>query len=131
AHRVVAADFVTTTEGTGLVHNAGAFGEEDLAVADAEGIEAVIPVDAGGRFSAPVDEYAGVLVLDANPMIIDDLRAGSARVTPGTVLLRSRPYRHSYPHCWRCRNPLIYKAVSSWFVAVTKIRERMVELNQE
>lgn len=131
AHRIVAADFVTTDEGTGLVHNAGAFGEEDLDVARAEGIEPVLPVDAGGRFTAPVDEYAGQLVLDANLMIIDDLRAGSGRVSAGIVLLRSAPYLHSYPHCWRCRNPLIYKAVTSWFVAVTKIRDRMGELNQQ
>ncbi|GAB3742401.1 isoleucine--tRNA ligase [Microlunatus parietis] len=131
AHRIVAADFVTTDEGTGLVHNAGAFGEEDLEVARAEGIEPVLPVGAGGRFTAPVDEYAGLLVLDANLMIIDDLRAGSGRVSEGTVLLRSAPYVHSYPHCWRCRNPLIYKAVTSWFVAVTKIRDRMGELNQQ
>jgi isoleucyl-tRNA synthetase len=131
AHRVVAADFVTVGEGTGLVHNAGAFGEEDMQVTDAEGIEPVIPVDAGGRFTAPVSEYAGLQVFDANLLIVDDLRAGAGRVSPGTVLLRSAPYVHSYPHCWRCRNPLIYKAVSSWFVAVTKIRDRMVELNQQ
>ncbi|WP_152361347.1 isoleucine--tRNA ligase [Microlunatus speluncae] len=131
AHRVVAADFVTVGEGTGLVHNAGAFGEEDMQVTDAEGIEPVIPVDAGGRFTAPVEEYAGLQVFDANLQIVDHLRDGGGRVSPGTMLLRSVPYLHSYPHCWRCRNPLIYKAVSSWFVAVTKIRDRMVELNQQ
>jgi len=134
AHRVVVADFVTTDEGTGLVHSAGAFGEEDKEVTDREGIEAVMPVGPDGRFTWPVQEYAGMLVFDANSHIIDDLKAATrgeraASVTPGTVLLRQESYAHSYPHCWRCRNPLIYKAVSSWFIEVTKIKDRMGELN--
>ena len=136
AHRVVAADFVTTEDGTGLVHSAGGFGEEDMQVTDREGIEAVLPVGPDGRFTAPVDEYSGMLVFDANPQIIDDLksrtRGGDGHsVTEGTVLLRQESYVHSYPHCWRCKNPLIYKAVSSWFVEVTAFRDRMVELNQQ
>ncbi|MFP5282892.1 MAG: isoleucine--tRNA ligase, partial [Actinomycetes bacterium] len=136
AHQVVAADYVTTAEGTGLVHNAGAFGEEDKVLTDAFGIEPVVPVDAAGRFTAPVEEYAGVQVFDANLLIIDDLKARTrgeraGATTEGTVLLRQESYAHSYPHCWRCRNPLIYKAVSSWFVEVTKIRDRMGELNGE
>ena len=144
AHRVVEADFVTTTEGTGLVHNAGAFGEEDKMITDALGIVPVVPVDAGGRFTAPVDDYAGVHVFDANLLIIDHLKArlevdrspespddNVGSTTPGTVLLQHEPYPHSYPHCWRCRNPLIYMAVSSWFVEVTKIKDRMGELNGE
>ena len=144
AHRVVEADFVTTTEGTGLVHNAGAFGEEDKMITDALGIVPVVPVDARGRFTAPVDDYAGVHVFDANLLIIDHLKArlevdrspespddNLGSTTPGTVLLQHEPYPHSYPHCWRCRNPLIYMAVSSWFVEVTKIKNRMGELNGE
>ena len=144
AHRVVEADFVTTTEGTGLVHNAGAFGEEDKMITDALGIVPVVPVDARGRFTAPVDDYAGVHVFDANLLIIDHLKArlevdrspespgaNVGSTTPGTVLLQHEPYPHSYPHCWRCRNPLIYMAVSSWFVEVTKIKNRMGELNGE
>ena len=144
AHRVVEADFVTTTEGTGLVHNAGAFGEEDKMITDALGIVPVVPVDARGRFTAPVDDYAGVHVFDANLLIIDHLKArlevdrspespddNVGSTTPGTVLLQHEPYPHSYPHCWRCRNPLIYMAVSSWFVEVTKIKDRMGELNGE
>ena len=144
AHRVVEADFVTTTEGTGLVHNAGAFGEEDKMITDALGIVPVVPVDARGRFTPPVDDYAGVHVFDANLLIIDHLKArlevdrspespdhNVGSTTPGTVLLQHEPYPHSYPHCWRCRNPLIYMAVSSWFVEVTKIKDRMGELNDE
>ncbi|MGB3829460.1 MAG: isoleucine--tRNA ligase, partial [Ornithinimicrobium sp.] len=137
AHRVVEADFVTTTDGTGLVHSAGAFGEEDKEVTDREGIEPVMPVGPDGAFTAPVTEYAGMLVFDANAPIIGDLKAATrgetahGSVTGGTVLLRHETYDHSYPHCWRCRQPLIYKAVSSWFVAVTQIKDRMVELNEE
>ncbi|QDH10710.1 isoleucine--tRNA ligase [Nocardioides dongxiaopingii] len=137
AFRVVAADdAVTTTDGTGLVHSAGAFGEVDKEVTDREGIEAVMPVGKDGRFTAPVTEYAGMLVFDANPHIIDDLRSvtggePAGAVTAGTVLLRRETYDHSYPHCWRCREPLIYKGVSSWFVQVTAFKQRMLELNRE
>lgn len=131
AFRVVAADeAVTTTDGTGLVHSAGAFGEVDKEVTDREGIEAVMPVAKDGRFTAPVTDYAGLQVFDANGLIIDDLKNGTGAVSPGTLLLRRETYDHSYPHCWRCREPLIYKGVSSWFVEVTAIKERMVELNQ-
>ena len=90
-----------------------------------------MPVGPDGRFTAPVDDYAGMLVFDANLPIIDDLKRRSGPVTEGTVLLRHESYAHSYPHCWRCRNPLIYKGVSSWFVEVTKFRDRMVELNHD
>ncbi|WP_182524112.1 isoleucine--tRNA ligase [Nocardioides dongkuii] len=137
AFRVVAAEFVTTTDGTGLVHTAGAFGEDDKVVTDREGIEAVMPVGKDGRFTHPVVEYEGMQVFDANPHIIDHLKAATrgegdaGAVTPGTVLLRRETYDHSYPHCWRCREPLIYKGVSSWFVEVTAIKERMLELNQQ
>jgi isoleucyl-tRNA synthetase len=136
AFRLVEAEFVTTTDGTGLVHTAGAFGEDDKIVTDREGIEAVMPVGKDGRFTHPVDEYAGMLVFDANLHIIDHLRAATrgergSSVSPGTVLLRRETYNHSYPHCWRCREPLIYKGVESWFVEVTAIKERMLELNQQ
>jgi len=132
AFRVVAADeAVTTTDGTGLVHSAGAFGEVDKEVTDREGIEPVMPVGKDGRFTVPVDDYAGMLVFDANPHIIDDLKSTSGAVTPGTLLLRRETYDHSYPHCWRCREPLIYKGVSSWFVEVTAFKQRMAELNQD
>jgi len=124
AHRVLSADYVTTTDGTGIVHIAPAFGEEDKLVTDAAGIEPVVPVDAGGKFTAEVAPYAGLQVFDANAPIMRDLKAAGR-------LLRQETYDHPYPHCWRCENPLIYKAVSSWFVAVTAFRDRMVELNQQ
>ncbi|MGA8256087.1 MAG: isoleucine--tRNA ligase, partial [Nocardioides sp.] len=132
AFRVVAADdAVTTTDGTGLVHSAGAFGEVDKEVTDREGIEAVMPVGKDGRFTHPVTDYEGMQVFDANLHIIDHLKSTSGSVTPGTLLLRRETYDHSYPHCWRCREPLIYKGVSSWFVEVTAIKARMLELNQQ
>jgi isoleucyl-tRNA synthetase len=137
AFRLVPAEFVTTTDGTGLVHTAGAFGEDDKVVTDREGIEAVMPVGKDGKFTYPVVDYEGLLVFDANLQIIDHLKAATAgsgaagSVTPGTVLLRRETYDHSYPHCWRCREPLIYKGVSSWFVEVTAVKQRMLDLNQE
>jgi isoleucyl-tRNA synthetase len=124
AHQVLAADYVTTEDGTGIVHIAPAYGEEDKVVTDAAGITPATPVDAQGRFDAQVPPYEGMHVFDANGQIIKDLKAAG-------VLLRHETYDHAYPHCWRCGNPLIQRAVSSWFVAVTQFRDRMVELNQE
>ena len=131
AHQVLGADFVTTEDGTGIVHMSPGFGEEDKATLDAARVETVVPVGADGRFTYPVADYEGLQVFDANLPIIDHLKHGGGAVTPGTVLLRRETYDHSYPHCWRCRQPLIYMAVSSWFVEVTKIKSRMLELNQE
>ncbi len=124
AHRVLAADYVTTDSGTGIVHLAPAFGEEDMAVCAANGIEIVLPLDAGGTFTSLVPPYAGQMVFDANPNIIRDLKAAGK-------VLRHETIEHSYPHSWRSGQPLIYMAVPSWFVAVTKFRDRMVELNQQ
>jgi isoleucyl-tRNA synthetase len=124
AFRVIAADHVTTEDGTGVVHMAPAYGEEDQSACEAAGIPTILTVDDRARFTAIVPPYFGMQVFEANPFVIDDLKAGGH-------LIRRETYEHSYPHCWRCRNPLIYKAVSSWFVEVTKFRDRMVELNQE
>jgi len=140
AHQILPADYVTTEDGTGIVHIAPAFGEEDMAVTAAADIDPVVPVGPDGRFIAPVLDYEGMLVFDANLAVIDHLKARTegatdpaavGATTPGTVLLRRETYDHSYPHCWRCRQPLIYMAVSSWFVEVTKVRDRMVELNEQ
>lgn len=124
AHRVLAADYVTTESGTGIVHLAPAFGEEDMDVCRANGIELVQPLDPGGRFTSMVPPYEGLMVFDANPVIIKDLKAVGK-------LLRHETIEHSYPHSWRSGQPLIYMAVPSWFVAVTEFRERMVELNKQ
>jgi isoleucyl-tRNA synthetase len=130
--RVLPGDFVTTDDGTGIVHMSPAYGEDDKATADAADIVAVTPVDSKGRFDSTVPDYAGQHVFDANPQIIRDLKNGTGPAAVNApVLLRHETYDHSYPHCWRCRNPLIYRAVSSWFVDVSQFKDRMVELNQQ
>lgn len=124
AFQVLAADYVTTEDGTGVVHQAPAFGEDDQTVCNAAGIPTIVTVDEHTRFTALVPDYQGVQVFDANKAIIAELKGRG-------VVLRHDGYTHSYPHCWRCDTPLVYKAVSSWFVAVSTFRDRMVELNQE
>ncbi|MFC4001999.1 isoleucine--tRNA ligase [Prauserella oleivorans] len=132
SHQVLTADFVTTDDGTGIVHMSPAYGEDDKAAGDAAGITPVTPVDSKGRFDATVPDYEGQQVFEANPNIIRDLKNGTGSAAQqGAVLLRHETYEHTYPHCWRCRNPLIYRAVSSWFVAVSQFKDRMVELNQQ
>ena len=124
SHVVLSADYVTTDSGTGVVHLAPAFGEEDMDVATAAGIEVVQPLDPGGRFTDQVPPYLGLQVFDANPVIIKDLKAAGKVVRHETI-------EHSYPHSWRSGQPLIYMAVPSWFVAVTTFKDRMLELNQQ
>ncbi len=124
AFQVLAADFVTTEDGTGVVHCAPAFGEDDQVVCNAAGIPTVVTVDEHTRFTSLVARYEGLQVFEANKPVIRDLKADGA-------VARHDVYTHSYPHCWRCDTPLVYKAVSSWFVAVTQFRDRMVELNQQ
>ncbi|MBU5422783.1 isoleucine--tRNA ligase [Cellulomonas hominis] len=123
-YQVLLADYVTTEDGTGVVHQAPAYGEVDQETCEAAGIPTVLSVDEGGRFTSLVPDFQGLQVFDANKPITQRLRADGR-------LLRQASYVHSYPHCWRCRKPLIYKAVSSWFVKVTAFRDRMVELNQD
>jgi len=124
AWQVLVEDYVTTEDGTGIVHESPAYGEVDQESCERAGIPTLLSVDAGGVFLPMVSDFAGQQVFDANPAIIQNL------VEHGR-LLRESSYVHSYPHCWRCRNPLIYKAVSSWFVRVSQFRDRMVELNQQ
>jgi len=124
AFRVIASDEVTTEDGTGVVHMAPAYGEADANACTAAGIPIVLTVNEQGKYLPVVSDWAGLHVFEANKPIIARLRADGA-------LVRRDDYTHSYPHCWRCRNPLIYKAVSSWFVEVTTFRDRMVELNED
>jgi isoleucyl-tRNA synthetase len=124
AYQVLGADFVTTEDGTGVVHLAPAFGEDDQNACNAAGIPTVVTVDEHTRFTSLVPPYQGQQVFDVNKPIIRELRDRG-------VVLRQDTYTHSYPHCWRCDTPLVYKAVSSWFVAVTRFKDRMVELNQQ
>ena len=124
AFRVILSPDVTTEDGTGVVHMAPAYGEADAAACTEAGIPTVLTVDDHGQFTSMVPDFAGQHVFDANKPIIARLREDGS-------LVRAQTYTHSYPHCWRCRNPLIYKAVTSWFVEVTKFRDRMVELNEQ
>jgi isoleucyl-tRNA synthetase len=122
--RILVADYVATGEGTGIVHQAPAYGEDDQVTCAAAGIPVILSVDDAGRFLPEVAEVAGLQVFEANPLLVKKLRDDDR-------LLQVKSYEHSYPHCWRCRNPLIYKAVSSWFVRVTDIKDRAGVLNQE
>jgi isoleucyl-tRNA synthetase len=124
AFRIIAGDFVTTEDGTGVVHLAPGFGEDDQRVCSENGIGLVVPVDSRGLFTSEVPDFEGMLVFDANPLIIRELKSRG-------IVLRHETYDHAYPHCWRTGKPLIYKAVSSWFVNVTAVKERMVALNEE
>ncbi|MBT8228488.1 MAG: isoleucine--tRNA ligase [Dactylosporangium sp.] len=124
AFQVVGADYVTTEDGTGVVHLAPAFGEDDQNACATVGIPTVVTIDEQTRFTALVPDYQGMQVFEANKPVIADLKARG-------LVVRHDTYTHSYPHCWRCDTPLVYKAVSSWFVAVTTFRDRMVELNQQ
>ena len=124
--RVLAADFIDTAEGTGIVHMAPGFGAEDQEVCEANGIAIgdAVPVDDRGRFTDPVADWAGTNVFEANAGIIRHLK------DRGRVV-RHDSYEHNYPYCWRTDTPIIYKAINSWYVQVTAVRDRLVELNQQ
>ncbi|MDQ0725173.1 isoleucyl-tRNA synthetase [Microbacterium sp. W4I20] len=124
AWRILVDDYVTTTDGTGIVHQAPAFGEDDLRVAGAAGIPTILSLDDGGRFLPNVSDVAGELWMEANTPLVRIIRDNGR-------LVRLQSYEHSYPHCWRCRNPLIYKAVSSWFIRVTDIKDDMLANNEQ
>jgi isoleucyl-tRNA synthetase len=124
AWHILVDDYVTTSDGTGIVHQAPAYGEDDKRLADAAGLPTILSLDDDGRFLPDVPDVAGELWFDANTPLIRLLRQEGR-------LLRTASYEHSYPHCWRCRNPLIYKAVSSWFIRVTDVKDRMIENNAE
>ena len=111
-------------EGTGVVHIAPGFGEDDQRIADDNGIPTVVPVDDDGAFTEDVKDWHGVYVFDANTLIIRKLK-DSGRI------IRHDTYEHNYPHCWRTDTPIIYRAVPSWYVKVTEIKDRLVEINQE
>ena len=123
AFQVLGAEFVTTEDGTGVVHMAPGFGEDDQNECNAAGIPTICPMDEHGQYTAEITPWVGRHVFDANPDVIKALKEMG-------VVMRHDTYNHSYPHCWRCAEPLVYRAVSSWFVQVTAFRDRMVELNQ-
>jgi isoleucyl-tRNA synthetase len=120
---VIAEDYVTTTDGTGIVHIAPAFGAEDLEAGRRHGLPFVNLVDPSGHFLPEAILVAGMGVKEADPVIIEDLRARD-------LLFRVEPYEHNYPHCWRCGTPLLYYAKSSWFVRTTTFREALLAENE-
>ncbi len=123
AYYVVTADFVTLEDGTGIVHIAPAFGEDDSRVGHEYGLPVIQPVDAQGKFTEKVSPWAGMFVKDADKGIIKDLKSRN-------ILYKSQKYKHSYPFCWRCDTPLLYYGRSSWFIKTTAIRERLLEINK-
>jgi len=123
AFRVLVADYVATGEGTGIVHQAPAYGEDDQVTCAAYGIPVVLSLDDGGVFLPQVALVAGKRWDEANPVLVRALRDAGR-------LFQQKSYDHPYPHCWRCKQPLIYKAVSSWFVKVTEIKDEMLALNE-
>jgi isoleucyl-tRNA synthetase len=145
AFRVIAGDFVTTEDGTGIVHIAPSFGADDMKVASENGIGALTLVDRQGRFVDAVTDFAGEPVKEA---YLTDEEKEAARILQGrdkyltvderiVIMLKtdnkcfkSEKYEHSYPHCWRTDKPILYYPLDSWFIRVTAAKERMVELNK-
>lgn len=122
--RVLEADFVNTDEGTGIVHMAPGFGEDDQMVCEKNNIKLVCPVDDQGKFTKEITDFEGINVFDANEKIISYLKEKN-------IIIKKESYLHNYPHSWRTDEPLIYKSVNSWYVNVSSFKKRMVELNQE
>ncbi len=124
AFRIISADFVSTEDGTGIVHIAPAFGEDDARVGQAEGLPAPCPVDEECRFTEEISDYAGRSVKEADPDLIRRLKKEGHLVHQGTI-------RHAYPHCWRCDTALISRAISAWYVRVERIRDRILSANAQ
>lgn len=124
AFRVFTADFVSTEDGTGIVHTAPGFGEDDNKVFKGTGVPTVCPVDAECKFTKEVPDYAGRFVKECDKDIIERLKQEGKLVKKEQIL-------HSYPHCWRCSSPLIYRGVGSWFVAVEKIKPSLLKANSQ
>ena len=118
---VVCADYVSTTDGTGIVHIAPAFGEDDYNVGAAYGLSVMNPVDEQGKYTAT--PWAGLFVMDADPKIIEYLKETGK-------LYRKQRMEHNYPHCWRCKTPLLYYAKPSWYISTTKYKDELVAANK-
>jgi isoleucyl-tRNA synthetase len=122
-HTVLPADFVTAQDGTGLVHTAIAFGEDDFRLGEQQGLNVVNPVRLDGTYDERIGPYAGRWVKDADADLIEDLRATGK-------LLRAETYEHAYPHCWRCGTPLLYYAKPSWYIATSQIKDELLAANE-
>jgi len=123
AHRVLPGSFVTTEDGTGLVHLAPAFGADDMEAVRAHGLPVVNPIRPDGRFEDSVPLVGGMFFKTADAPLIKDLADRG-------LLFRSEPHRHSYPYCWRCHTPLMYYALPSWFIRTTQIKDQLLAENE-
>jgi isoleucyl-tRNA synthetase len=121
---VVAADFVSIKEGTGLVHIAPAFGEDDMAVGKKNNLPVILNVDEEGKFKSEVKNWAGIFVKSADPLIIKELKERS-------ILFKEELYEHDYPFCWRCQSELLYYAKQSWFIGMTKLKNELIGNNKK
>ncbi len=122
-HSVLMADFVTTEDGTGLVHTALAFGEDDFRLGERYGMTLQNPVRLDGTYDERVPDFQGKLVRDHNPEIV-------AALGEKGRLFKEVPYEHAYPHCWRCDTPLLYYAKASWYLRTSQVRDRMLAENE-
>ncbi|WP_333023308.1 isoleucine--tRNA ligase [Wolbachia endosymbiont of Pentidionis agamae] len=123
AFHIFIADYVTEEDGTGVVHTAPGFGEEDFYLCQKYNIPAICPIDNAGKFTTEVSDLVGINVFEANDTIIKKLKEQGN-------WFKTEQYIHNYPHCWRTDTPLIYRTMPSWYVAVTKFKDRMIELNK-
>ncbi len=124
SHKIILADFVTTEDGTGVVHTAVMYGEDDYNIGMTKGLPAVHTVGQDGKFLPLVEQFQGKFVKSAEKDIVEDLKKRH-------ILFKKEKILHAYPFCWRCDTPLLYYAINSWFVKVSSIKDRMVELNKE
>ncbi len=123
AFRILGGDFVDTQAGTGIVHMAPSFGEDDFNICTKEGIDIFDPIGLDGKFTEEAGFLKNMDVFEANKSITRYLKENN-------FLFHQQSYRHSYPHCWRCDTPLIYRTISSWYVKVTEFKDKMVSFNQ-
>jgi isoleucyl-tRNA synthetase len=124
AWRIIPGEFVSTEEGTGIVHIAPAFGEDDYNAGVANNLPLANPIDEEGKFTGQIPELQGMFAKDADPKIISILDEMGA-------LFTQYPYEHEYPYCWRCNTPLLYYAMESWFIRVTEVAQKLLEKNNE
>jgi isoleucyl-tRNA synthetase len=124
SHKIILADFVTTEDGTGVVHTAGMYGEDDYTVCQTNKLPLIHTVGVDGKFNELVPQFQGKFVKAADKDIIEDLKKRH-------LLFKTEKISHTYPYCWRCDSPLLYYAIDSWFIAVTKVKDKMIKNNQK
>lgn len=124
AFKVIPADFVELDEGVGIVHIAPAFGEDDYWVCKTNNVPLVCPVDEKGKYTEQITDFEGQNVMEANLDVLRFLKANGKVILDGTLV-------HNYPHCWRCKTPLIYKAMDAWYFSVEKIKDKLIKYNED